>query len=145
MRMEPDLADPKTKRVLIVDDDVSVLTLLEILVHRDGFQIETAESGDQALQRLEGKPDAVVLDLVLPGSTDGFGILKLLAEKGGPVPPIIVVTGHSGSKAVDEVEKNPLVVALIRKPIHQDLLLETLHKALKTRRPPPPGPYVKKR
>lgn len=139
-----DLADPKTKKVLIVDDDVSVLTLLEILVHRDGFQIETAESGDQALKGLENKPDAVVLDLVLPGSTDGYGILKLLGERGGPVPPIIVVTGRAGSREAEAVAKNPLVVALIPKPINQNRLLETLHKALNTRRPPPPEPYVKK-
>jgi CheY-like chemotaxis protein len=144
--MEPEaLADPKTKRFLIVDDDVSVLTLLEIMVHRDGFQIETAESGDGALRLIEKGPDAIVLDLILPGSTDGFGILKMLAEKGGKAPPIIVVSGHAGSKELEAVEKDPLVVALIRKPISQDKLLETLHKALKTRRPPPPGPYVKKK
>ena len=48
-------ADPKTKEVLIVDDDESMLNLLSILVRRDGFRIDLAGSGDDALGAFLGE------------------------------------------------------------------------------------------
>ena len=72
------LAEPKDKTVLIVDDDESVLNLLEILIRRDGFKIDLATTGEEAMERLRRKPDAMVLDLMLPGTTSGFQVLRLL-------------------------------------------------------------------
>ncbi|MCX5787412.1 MAG: response regulator [Elusimicrobia bacterium] len=83
----PELLDPATKTVLIVDDDESVLNLLEILVRRDGFKVELAENGDVALDKLKLGPDALLLDLMLPGTTTGFEVLRRMKIFERPAPP----------------------------------------------------------
>lgn len=128
-------ADPSTKTVLIVDDDESVLNLLEILVKRDGFKVDLATTGDRALARLDRKPDAMLLDLMLPGGTTGFDVLKKLRDAKKPVPPIIVVTAYATDPEMKKVESDSHVVAVIPKPINQEKLLATLHQTLKTHAP----------
>lgn len=135
------LADPKTKTVLIVDDDESVLNLLEVLVRRDGFQIDLASSGAEAIEKLKRGPDALILDLMLPGTTSGFEVLVHLRQSKGKVPPVIVVTAISQSKEAQAVVKDPNVVQFLAKPVNQEKLLSSLHKAVGTQPPPPPKPH----
>lgn len=131
--------DPKSKKVLIVDDDESVLNLLEILVKRDGFRILLASNGEEAVSYLDdAKPDAAILDLMLPGHTSGFGVLKHLRERNSPAPPVIVVTAFLQHKEIEEVKADPNVAAFIPKPINQDQLLGALHGILRTKSPHPP-------
>ena len=55
-------------RILLVDDDTTLLALLSARLERDGFTVQTAASGAQALARIEdGWPDLVILDLMMPG------------------------------------------------------------------------------
>jgi CheY-like chemotaxis protein len=131
----PELADPKTKSVLIVDDDESMLNLLEILVKRDGFQIDLARTGDEALEKLKRHQDALILDLMLPGTTSGFAVLKKLREWTTPPPPVIVVTAYVSHKEVQEVQKDPNVALFLSKPINQNKLLEALHRVMHTKAP----------
>lgn len=128
-------ADPATKTVLIVDDDESVLNLLEILVKRDGFKVDTATSGDRAIKRLERKPDAMLLDLMLPGTTTGFDVIKRIRDSGQPPPPIIVVTAFGTDPEVKKVSEDLFVVAVLSKPVNQEKLLGALHQALHTKAP----------
>ena len=128
----PKLADPKTKEVLIVDDDEGVLNLLEILVKRDGFQIDLARTGDEALEKLKRPHDALILDLMLPGGTTGFDVLTRLGTLQGRIPPVIVVTAFGVSKEVNAVRANPFVALVLDKPINQKILLAKLHEVLKT-------------
>lgn len=130
-----ELSKPSTKTVLIVDDDESVLNLLEILIKRDGFKVDLAASGDRALSRLDAKPDAMVLDLMLPGSTTGFEVLRKLREGLRAVPPIVVVTAYGTDPEVKKLEADPNVVAVLAKPINQERLLTALHRALGTEPP----------
>jgi DNA-binding response OmpR family regulator len=130
------LADPKTKEILIVDDDEGMLNLMEVLVKRDGFQIDLARTGDEALEKLKRPHDALILDLMLPGSTTGFDVLTRLASLPGRIPPVIVVTAFGASKEVDLVRANPFVALVLDKPINQKKLLSTLHEVLKTQPKP---------
>ena len=128
--------DPKGKLVLIVDDDESILTLLEILVRRDGFQVATAATGEMAVEKLSQNPHALLLDLILPGTLSGLEVLKHLREKGGKAPPVLVITANDNKHpAVIEASKDPNVVQCLVKPIKQDVLLEALHRCLKTSAP----------
>jgi len=132
----PPLADPKTKEVLIVDDDEGVLNLLEVLVKRDGFQIDLARTGDEALEKLKRPHDALILDLMLPGPTTGFDVLNRISSLPGRIPPVIVVTAFGGSKELAAVRANPFVALVLDKPINQRRLLGTLHDVLKTQPKP---------
>ena len=132
-----DPTDPKSKTILIVDDDESVLNLLEIVIRHDGFKLELATSGEQAIEKLKGKPDAVVLDLNLPGEASGFDVLKHLATWKGGIPPVIVVTGLTAGRELDAVRNDPNVLLFLPKPINQDKMLQALHRVLGTKAPPP--------
>jgi two-component system, NtrC family, response regulator GlrR len=129
--------DPKTKEILIVDDDEAMLNLLSILVRRDGFRIDTAGTGDDALEKLKRHHDAMILDLMLPGNTSGFDVLARLRAFEGKVPPVIVVTAHAQTKEVQDVMKDPNVVQFLSKPINQKVLLAALHRVLNTVNPHP--------
>lgn len=128
------LASEKT--VLIVDDDEDILTLLEVLVHRDGFKILLAEDGETALAKMKEKPDGMVLDLYMPG-TDGFRVLESLQTLPS-APPVVVITGSPNPSDIEKVSASPLVKAVLKKPIRQNDLLGALHKALNTIAAPPP-------
>ena len=133
------LADPSTKTVLIVDDDEAILNLLEILVKRDGFEVMRAETGEAALYKLRKKPDAVLLDLILPGAKSGVDVLRWLRQTGEPAPPVLVITGQvADHPEVKEAKEDPNVTHFLRKPIKQDHLLELLHRVLKTAAPARP-------
>ena len=124
-----------TKEILIVDDDEAMLNLLKILVHRDGFRIDTAATGDDALEKLRRPKDALILDLMLPGTTSGFDVLKRLRTFKGKIPPVIVVTAHAQAHEVKQVTSDPNVVLFMTKPINQNKLLAALHKVLNTVNP----------
>ena len=89
------------KRVLIVDDDPAQRRILEEMIKRQGFETKTTNSGEQAIQILEG-PDhgsisLVLLDLIMPG-VDGMAVLERLSGKPG-IPPIIVQTANGSIDA----------------------------------------------
>ncbi|MBI5629881.1 MAG: response regulator [Elusimicrobia bacterium] len=127
------LLDPKTKTVLIVDDDESMLNLLEIMIRRDGFKIDLAATGEKALEKLKSSPDALVLDLMLPGIT-GFEVISHLSRTPAP-PPVIVVTAYAHTKEVQDMRKQVHVEEFLVKPISQKKLLSILHRVLKTQPP----------
>ncbi len=89
------------KYVLIVDDDPTQRRILEECIKRLGYSTKTANSGEQALQILEGTDQSsiaiVLLDLVMP-EIDGMAVLNRLQTKPN-IPPIIVQTAHGSIEA----------------------------------------------
>lgn len=125
-------ADPRAKKVMIVDDDEGILNLISLLVKTAGFQILTSSNGEEAINKLAEKPDALVLDLIMPGC-GGLGVLKHFKDKPGPVPPILVITAYEKRHhSVQEAMMDPNVVQCLAKPLQHELLLEALHRYLKT-------------
>ncbi len=81
-------------RILLVDDEPQILRALAINLKALGYQIEAAQSGEEALQKAAGhRPDAVILDLGLPG-IDGVEVIRGL--RGWTDVPIIVLTVREG-------------------------------------------------
>ena len=132
----PELADPKDKLVLIVDDDESILDLLEHVVKKEGFRVDRACDGQEAVRKVEANtPDAVVLDFMLPGM-GGFEVLKELQMGDARSTPIVVITGRRIDRAtVDMVRQEPNVREYMEKPIKPVVLTAILHRILKTRPP----------
>jgi DNA-binding response OmpR family regulator len=65
-----------TKRVLIIDDEPSIVISLEFLLKRAGLDVQVARDGEEGLAKLrELRPAAVVLDVMMP-KLDGFEVLK---------------------------------------------------------------------
>jgi DNA-binding NtrC family response regulator len=88
--------------ILIADDDPVQRRLLETMVRRFGYEAETVESGDEAIQRIgrsEARPvDLLILDLVMP-DLDGMGVLGRLRERQISLP-VIVQTAHGSIETV---------------------------------------------
>ena len=134
------LVPASEKTVLIVDDDEDILSLLEVLVHRDGFKIVTATGGVEALAKLADGPDGILLDLIMPGAADGFTVLD--AVESLPFPPaVIVISGTPNAQDLERAQKSRVVKAVLKKPIRQEEMLKELHKALGTK--PSPLPKAK--
>lgn len=89
---------PRTaKNVLVVDDDASVRALLQTLLESEGYGVRLAEDGVGALKELRTHlPDAVVLDLRMPGLS-GHEVLALIrSDAGAPDLPVVMLTGAEG-------------------------------------------------
>jgi DNA-binding NtrC family response regulator len=88
--------------ILVVDDDPIQRRLLEAMARRFGYDVETADSGETGLTRLEASDrppvDLVVLDLVMP-DLDGMGVLTRMRQR-GLATPAIVQTAHGSIEAV---------------------------------------------
>lgn len=132
---EPELGDPKTKRILVVDDDESILEMLKMMVLKEGFLVETAVDGKEAIQRVAAQsPDLVLLDFMLP-VMGGFEVLKALQKEDARVP-IVVVTGRNLDRPmVEMVRQEANVIDFMTKPIKPAVLAGLLHRVLKTRPP----------
>jgi DNA-binding response OmpR family regulator len=86
-------------RILLVDDEQPIQTLLSFPLQRDGYEVVVAADGREALARYEeSPPDLVVLDVMLP-RMDGLEVCKRLRAKGETVP-IIMLTAKS-----EEIDK----------------------------------------
>lgn len=84
-------------RVLVVDDDPDILAAMGIALRAEGATVDTAEDGGAALHRAAAtRPDAVVLDLMLPGQS-GFAVLERCRSGPSPVP-VVMVTANRGSR-----------------------------------------------
>jgi len=119
------------KRILIVDDDPAQRRILEETVKRFGFETRSTNSGEQALELLEG-PDRgaialVLLDLVMPG-IGGMAVLEQL--KGKPSPPVIVLTANgSVDAAIGAIRLG--AVDFVIKPASPERLEVSMKSAMK--------------
>src|SRR5579884_4158139 len=88
----------RSARILLVDDEQSIQTLLSYPLRRDGYEVVQATDGHEALERFDEQPfDLVVLDLMLP-KVDGLEVCRRL--RGRSSVPIIMLTARS-----DEIDK----------------------------------------
>jgi DNA-binding response OmpR family regulator len=78
-------------RVLVVEDNTDLASGLAYNLQLEGYDVRIAADGTRALAAAaEWPPDLVILDLMLPGSVDGYGVLRALRAGGGHTPVIIL-------------------------------------------------------
>ena len=95
----------KRPRVLIVEDDKFLLDMYVLKFNEHGFMVDVAMNGQEALTKItkeESKPDAVLLDLVMPGIS-GFEVLeKIKGEKLLPNSLIIILSNLGQKEDIDK-------------------------------------------
>ena len=124
--------DPRGKKVLVVDDDEGILSLVELLVKTAGFVVTTAACGEDAIRKLSDKPDVLILDLIMPGC-GGIGVLNHLNSLQGPKPPVIVITAYEvKDPAVAQAVRDPNVFQCQSKPLNHEMLIGAVHLCAKT-------------
>jgi DNA-binding response OmpR family regulator len=72
--------DGPPPRILLVDDDPVIVRLLQINFRLEGFEVDAASRGEEALQKVRAnRPDVVILDVMMPG-IDGWEVARQLKE-----------------------------------------------------------------
>jgi len=113
--------------ILVVDDDESAARLAETYLRKAGFQVQIAWEGESALEATAAaKPDAVLLDLYLPG-LDGFEICRRLKdEEATRNVPVIILSSHHDHDQVMEALKAGADDFLV-KPLDPHVLLQKIY------------------
>ncbi|HET8977531.1 MAG TPA: chemotaxis-specific protein-glutamate methyltransferase CheB [Solirubrobacteraceae bacterium] len=133
-------------RIVVADDSALMRRIVSNVLTRGGLEVVgAAKDGDEALALCEReRPDAMTLDLAMPG-LGGIDVLRELRQRGGPQIPVVVVSAFSpahGARAVDALAEGAF--ELVPKPngtdeveAFQQNLLGKITLATRTRRPAP--------
>jgi CheY-like chemotaxis protein len=119
-------------RVLLIDDDTSLLLMLSDFLKFEGYDVTTAESGEAGLKRLERmSPDLIILDMSMPGM-GGIGFLKAISNQDGkPRYPVLVLTARAN---MAEFFADVDVDGFIAKPCDTQILLNEVGRIIFLRR-----------
>jgi two-component system response regulator MprA len=111
--------------ILIVDDNAPARESLAAVLRRAGYQVEVAADGREALHKVtSGRPDLILLDMVMPG-LDGWNFLERLRRLGPPEVPVLVTSGTSLSGGWAEAHG---CQGFLPKPIEPDVLLQEVRR-----------------
>ena len=115
------------RRVLVVDDEKGVREAMRQILEYEGIEVQTAESGDEALRRYpEFHPHLVFLDVKMAGM-DGLQTLATLRER-DPLAQVVMISGHGTIQTA--VEATQLgAYDFLEKPLDTDRILLTLRHA----------------
>ncbi len=120
------------KRILLVEDEVSLSELMKIRLEANGYEVISAYDGQEALDLAKKeKPDLIILDLMLP-KIDGYKVCRLLKfDSKYEKIPIIMFTARaqeSDKKLGEEVGANAYII----KPFEPEVLLNKIKDFLKS-------------
>jgi len=118
-------------QILLVEDDASVREAMAAVLRDEGYAVQTAVDGQQAMEMLRPGTDLVVADLVMP-KVDGRGLLRWVTQN-HPGTSMILMTGYGTiPQAVDAIKAG--AAAYLTKPLDPGELLVQVRKALEDRR-----------
>src|SRR5438552_1603607 len=118
----------RLSRLLVVDDDIQMLSALEAALRRKGHAVETASNGVDAVSKLESAPvQAVITDLRMPG-LDGLGLLQHIRRSQRALPVIVLSAYGTVPTAVDAMKAG--ATDFLLKPFSHTALDEILNHHL---------------
>jgi two-component system nitrogen regulation response regulator NtrX len=120
-------------RVLIVDDEANIRRMLGALLRSEGFDVAEAANGNAALLALdEYRPEAILLDLMMPPGPDGIATLERIRER-DPSSPVVMMSGKAQlTDAVRAIKHGAF--QFLEKPLTPEAVLVTLRSALELTR-----------
>lgn len=113
------------KSVLVVDDDVELVTMVEIVLDAAGYRVITAREGQEALEKVaEEMPDMSLLDMKMPGM-DGWEFARDFHAKHDDLAPIVVFTAaEDARKRAEEID----AVGYLGKPFDINELVKIVER-----------------
>jgi DNA-binding NtrC family response regulator len=119
-------------RILVVDDEPAERQGLSTMISALGYTVETAENGEEALERLGSlAADVIVTDLIMP-QLDGFGLLRALLER-GDLTPAIVLTGFGSIDKAISIVHDLHAFWFLEKPAPAAAMASLLERAVRYR------------
>ncbi len=130
------MAEPKKSgyrsTVLVVDDEKAIRDSLRMILEYEGYQVEEAAGGSQALARVADRPpDAVLLDIKMP-EMDGLELLRAFRERGYDVP-VLMISGHADVATAVEATRRG-AYDFFEKPLQRERVLLSLRNAVESSR-----------
>ena len=116
--------------ILVVDDEAAIRDSLRMILEYEGYRVDEAVGGPQALARVaERPPDAILLDIKMP-EMDGLELLKALHERGYDMP-VLMISGHADvATAVEATRRGAF--DFFEKPLQRERVLVSLRNAVDT-------------
>lgn len=115
-------------KLLLVDDELTLLKMLSWRLESVGFTVNTAASAEEALEKYhQEQPDLIISDIRMPGK-DGIYLITEI-QSCDPLMPCVVMSGHSDFE-VEEIAKKLVNCNFIRKPINFDKLVHLIKQKL---------------
>lgn len=119
----------KKKRVLVLDDDVSMQKLVATLLRRDGHRVDVVGKGKLAIDSLQKeKYDAVLLDLMMPHE-GGMTVISHLREHDPAMLRKVILLTATPEAVLKKISHE--VFGVVRKPFEQQELIDTVRNVLK--------------
>lgn len=116
-------------KVLVIDDDPSILEVVEIALTERGYEVILADDGAEGLSRVErDRPDLVILDMVMPRRS-GLMVLERL-KQWGPNSPHIIVLSASDHPKQREYALECGAEAFLRKPVDIEVVADQVDQLL---------------
>jgi DNA-binding response OmpR family regulator len=118
------------ERILVIEDDPSVRTLLQKSLSARGYQVSTAKDGIAGLTAIEAsRPDLLLVDIMMP-RLDGMTFVRAVKgnEETGPIPVIFLTAKNDPKSMIDGI--NVGAKFYVTKPFQIDELVSKIEKAL---------------
>lgn len=118
------------KKILVVDDEINILTIMEARLRGNGYDVIMASDGQEGLVKARNeKPDLIILDIMLP-KLDGYKVCRLLkADEQYKQIPIILLSARTQDSDM-EIGKQQGADAYVTKPFTSDVLLNKIQELL---------------
>ena len=116
-------------KILVIDDDLDILSVMEILLSMKGYNVEVTAKGENTFPKIETfKPDLILLDVLISGY-DGRVICKQLkSNEETKHIPVIMFSAHPGAAAaISDYGADDFIA----KPFNVNVLLEKINEQLK--------------
>ena len=129
------------KKILVVDDNKSLVVVMERILQKEGYDVRTALDGSEALQKIQAeKPDLIILDILMPG-IDGYEVCRQLQAdaKTASIPVVFLsskgdIDERKGAAGVGLKEVKRAydygAIDFLHKPISSQELLTTVRSIL---------------
>lgn len=132
------LSDPqpssnkRTPVILVVDDEEEIRMVLRLALARAGYDVVEAEDGEEALQRIaETPPDAVLLDVMMPGM-GGYAVCQTLREEPRTAAlPVIMLSARTDARS-RQAGMRAGATKYLTKPLAAEALLRHVSEVLET-------------
>ena len=123
----------ESAKILVVDDERSMVGFLDVLLTGEGYRVSTARNGKQALELIKKKDYDLVLSDMRLGDINGIGVLKAAKAK-NPETIVIMISAYSSTENAVEA-MNAGAYDFVPKPFDNDELRHTIKRALELKTP----------
>jgi CheY-like chemotaxis protein len=119
----------QSSRVLVIDDDEIIRRLLAVILEKQGYEVDAAASGADALERLEAlAPHLVLIDATMP-DMDGYEVCRRIGASAVARPHLVMMSAAAGPEERDRAREAG-ADEFVAKPIDRSALVARLHQIL---------------